>query len=366
LIEYIVQPGDTLFKIAQRYNTTVERILALNNIPNPDMLTVGMKLRIDSPYSGATAGKEGEVGDPSISRFIGGLLFTLTTDRASYSSGKSVRLTLVKLNTDRAPKNLNYRTSQRFDFVALREGREVWRWSAGRNFTRETARVTLRSGQSQTFRANWNQRDNDGNLIEPGTVTIRGINMAEELRRRPISIDIQIRRRAPAPPIPPRPGICPAGNLLTNPGLEEWRNENTPVGWNGTNLIRTRLARSGNFAAELGAVHNEGATLIQSVSGFPGRLLRLRFWAREIEQRPSRGNFVLNATVFFYDAAGRFITRSDPVFNQDTIPQSYTLYNLTTGLSPAGTARAEVRFVFTPAPGNNNTVAIDDMDFRCI
>lgn len=43
---YVVRTGDTLFTIAQRFNTTVERLIALNNITNPNMILVGMVLTI--------------------------------------------------------------------------------------------------------------------------------------------------------------------------------------------------------------------------------------------------------------------------------------------------------------------------------
>jgi len=45
---YVVRTGDTLFTIAQRFNTTVERLIALNNITNPNMILVGMVLTISS------------------------------------------------------------------------------------------------------------------------------------------------------------------------------------------------------------------------------------------------------------------------------------------------------------------------------
>ncbi len=43
---YIVQPGDMLGAIAERYNISVEAIVQANNIPNPDSLEVGQELII--------------------------------------------------------------------------------------------------------------------------------------------------------------------------------------------------------------------------------------------------------------------------------------------------------------------------------
>ena len=41
-----VDPGDTLWTIAQRYGLTVEGILQLNSIDNPDMIYPGRVLRL--------------------------------------------------------------------------------------------------------------------------------------------------------------------------------------------------------------------------------------------------------------------------------------------------------------------------------
>jgi nucleoid-associated protein YgaU len=43
---YIIQRGDTLWKIAKRYNTTVDAVINANNIQNPDMLMPGQQIVI--------------------------------------------------------------------------------------------------------------------------------------------------------------------------------------------------------------------------------------------------------------------------------------------------------------------------------
>ena len=45
---YIVKRGDTLSAIAQKYNTTVNEIVALNNIQNSNLIFVGQKLIINT------------------------------------------------------------------------------------------------------------------------------------------------------------------------------------------------------------------------------------------------------------------------------------------------------------------------------
>ncbi|MCA1648090.1 MAG: LysM peptidoglycan-binding domain-containing protein [Chloroflexi bacterium] len=46
---YTVASGDTLGQIAARFNTTVERIQALNNLPDPRALRIGTRLIIPPP-----------------------------------------------------------------------------------------------------------------------------------------------------------------------------------------------------------------------------------------------------------------------------------------------------------------------------
>ncbi len=46
MVVYIVQPGDTLYKIARRYKTTVAAIVDANDLENPDYINVGQKLLI--------------------------------------------------------------------------------------------------------------------------------------------------------------------------------------------------------------------------------------------------------------------------------------------------------------------------------
>ena len=46
ILIYIVQPGDTLWKIAKRYSSSVDALQNLNNIKNPDVLMPGQKLII--------------------------------------------------------------------------------------------------------------------------------------------------------------------------------------------------------------------------------------------------------------------------------------------------------------------------------
>lgn len=46
MLFYLVQPGDTLWKIARRYQTTVDSLVKTNQLTSPDHIEIGMKLII--------------------------------------------------------------------------------------------------------------------------------------------------------------------------------------------------------------------------------------------------------------------------------------------------------------------------------
>jgi LysM repeat protein len=56
-IVHVVQRGENLFRIALRYNTTVDAIAAANGIRNPQLIYVGQKLTI--PQGGGTTPSSG-------------------------------------------------------------------------------------------------------------------------------------------------------------------------------------------------------------------------------------------------------------------------------------------------------------------
>lgn len=355
MIEYTVQAGDTLFVIARRFGTTVENIVELNNLENPDLIFPGQVLKIEPGADAAGA---------EASRIIDGLLYFLRTDKAVYLPGEPVNITLEKTNRTDQTLTLRYPTTQRFDFMVRREVGQlaIWRWSRGQVFGQMTGTVALAPGESQVFEVTWDQVDNRGQQVAPGTFIIQGFNTAEGLAGRAVSATIRIRRVAePAPPQPPVPGE----NLLQNPGFESWLDENTPAVWDSSNVLRTTLSRTGSYAVEMGAVPYERAVLTQMVDIEAGRIYDLTFWVRENAQVGGVARYVLFAEIFYYNRAGQFVGRTEPRFSQENIPdQEYVRFNMSTGSVPAGADRAEVRFTFEPAGSNTSMVKIDDVELR--
>lgn len=181
-MDYTVQPGDTLYKIANQFETTVQQLAELNDIEDPDFLEVGQTLLIPN-------GTELKKSDYEIAN---GLLLILFTDKDSYQPGQTIGLNLVKVNIGNSPIELNYNTSQRVDFIARRFGQQVWQWSRGRNFAQVIGKVELAPGEASVYQESWNQRSNEGQQVESGIYQIIGWNVAREIERERLNISIKI------------------------------------------------------------------------------------------------------------------------------------------------------------------------------
>lgn len=89
---YSVKKGDTLLQIAINYNNTVEKIVSLNNINNPNLIYVGQKIKIP------------------IVRYSGNVMYTIKQGDTLYSISRRYNTTvanLVRINRIKNP-NLIY------------------------------------------------------------------------------------------------------------------------------------------------------------------------------------------------------------------------------------------------------------------
>lgn len=89
---YSVKKGDTLLQIAINYNNTVEKIVSLNNINNPNLIYVGQKIKIP------------------IARYSGNVMYTIKQGDTLYSISRRYNTTvanLVRINRIKNP-NLIY------------------------------------------------------------------------------------------------------------------------------------------------------------------------------------------------------------------------------------------------------------------
>jgi putative chitinase len=69
-MNYVVQPGDTIFSIASRFGVSVDDILRANGLTSPNFIFVGQTLRIPTPGPGGVPGLPGP-GFPGIPGFPG-------------------------------------------------------------------------------------------------------------------------------------------------------------------------------------------------------------------------------------------------------------------------------------------------------
>ena len=101
---------------------------------------------------------------------------TLTADKPAYAPGEPIALTLRVINGTPRPVRLSFRTAQRFDLVMEDgQGREVWRWSAGRLFAQVLGEETLGpSGGEFVGQATAKGR------FPPGIYTVKGTIPAME------------------------------------------------------------------------------------------------------------------------------------------------------------------------------------------
>jgi hypothetical protein len=169
----------------------------------------------------------------------------------------------------------------------------------------------------------------------------------------------------------PSPELCPPGNLLEDPGFEQWAG-NVPVFWGATaNVAPTNVVHTGSFAAELG-VADPGSTAVifQTVRRniAPARAYKLTFWVRENAAPVSPVSaFNLVAEIRFFDRNGVQIDGAVQSIGSVNIPDNnYQQFTVNVPASPAGARTALVRFTFNPATGNTNTVKIDDVSFECV
>ena len=105
-----------------------------------------------------------------------GLTVVLSADKAVYRPGEPITFTLKAVNGTSGPIRLSFATAQRFDLVMRdREGREVWRWSAGRMFAQMIGEETLNPSGGELFFPAMAE-----GKFPPGEYTVNGVIPALE------------------------------------------------------------------------------------------------------------------------------------------------------------------------------------------
>jgi hypothetical protein len=103
-----------------------------------------------------------------------GYTMTVSTDKAQYAAGDTVRFTLQVTYNGSSPVIVE-RPSFEADFVVRNaNGQEIWRWTHGKAFTANIVNEQWAPGQSRSFSQTWDQRNNDGQAVGAGTYSVVG------------------------------------------------------------------------------------------------------------------------------------------------------------------------------------------------
>lgn len=103
------------------------------------------------------------------------VLFSIETDKDEYASGEEVTIWLRVENNSDKPTSLTFPTSQRYDIIITKDGKEVWRWVYEKVFAMAITVLKMKPGEVLSFEERWRQRDNEGNNAEPGDYKINGV-----------------------------------------------------------------------------------------------------------------------------------------------------------------------------------------------
>jgi uncharacterized protein (DUF58 family) len=112
---------------------------------------------------------------PMVQEARGTLRLELSLSKSSFIVGEPVEATLTLRHGGENPTRLQFTSGQRFDVLVRRGGTLVWRWSDDKAFVQVIQDLTLRAGETLTFKAVWSQQDLQGRRAAPGGYEIVGL-----------------------------------------------------------------------------------------------------------------------------------------------------------------------------------------------
>lgn len=109
---------------------------------------------------------------------LSGLLMILSTEKPSYKPGEIISLSLMKINLSNETIQLNYNSSQRYDFkLSSSSGRTAWRWSDDKSFTQVLGKISISPGQVIRY----TEQTTLPAAIENGRFHVLGWNTAKQI-----------------------------------------------------------------------------------------------------------------------------------------------------------------------------------------
>jgi LysM repeat protein len=186
-----IQPGDTLDRLAERFETSVDELLANNEMITTQRLIRGTVIRIPVPMIPPTVPTSRPFRNVDI-EVRDNILFIFFTNQFVFRVGEPVVITLIKVNISRQTITLVHPTSQLIEIVVRSRFREIWRLSQNRVFLPVETVTTLQPGQSEIATETWNQTTNEGARAPRGVFTVTGENTARNILRVPLSVRIRL------------------------------------------------------------------------------------------------------------------------------------------------------------------------------
>ena len=107
------------------------------------------------------------------------VLVETRTNKGEYSLGEEVKISVTVTNKGLTPVELIFTSAQRYDFIVLKDGAEVWRWSNNKMFAMVLESLLLKTGENQTYKETWKPKAITPSEYEVmGTVTSRPAHRA--------------------------------------------------------------------------------------------------------------------------------------------------------------------------------------------
>jgi hypothetical protein len=102
------------------------------------------------------------------------LVYLLETDKSLYGPEETVSITFKARNKDAAKAKISFASGQQFDVIIKNnEGEDVWQLSLHMSYSQSETSITINPGKTKTFDTQWDQRDDNGELVSLGPYTVQ-------------------------------------------------------------------------------------------------------------------------------------------------------------------------------------------------
>jgi LysM repeat protein len=256
-ITYVVQPGDTLSKIARQYGTTVQAIVQANNIPNPNLIYVGQVLVIPGATGGVPTPEPGPVTPGPVTGFeFGGQTQTFANKQAMRDSGMTWVKHQHKWTAGDSPDLVAGRIQEAkadgFKILVSVTGATPYPSANSIDFAAFTEFMRGLAGLGPDAIEVWNEQNIDfewpAGQIDP-TSYVNSMLAPAYQAIKSVNPNIMVISGAPAP-------------TGFDNGTNAWADNRYIAGM--------RAAGAANYADCIGAHHNAGATSPSATTGHPG------------------------------------------------------------------------------------------------